>query len=272
LVSILSRITVSLIAVSFICLSLSCRPAVESPDFTVAAAALGDRLSELDRTVSQLSYPQEIPFEPMIPKTWYIECTQLPHDPNLLGCYLGVPLRSPFPVYNIGVPCGLKPDRYMVFDEHTETFVLASGSCSDLKATHSLNLIKSPPVFPGQPKNYRLGEITADLIKANPYKSTSPSDNETITTFRGLLASLDERLDFLHSDASAAIAWADFLEKTYFLPNSWCWDTRKEVLAYKDSMIRIRSSADKVKTSVVELNNWDFSAWRNKPSVRFSNE
>ncbi|MDD5311861.1 MAG: hypothetical protein PHO26_02345 [Dehalococcoidia bacterium] len=260
--SILSRITISLIAALAVTLSFACRPAAESPDLTAAASSFEGKLNKLDRSVSQLAYPQEIAFESMIPSTWYIECTQLPHDPNLLGCYLGVPLRSPFPVYNVGVPCGLKPDRYMVFDEHTETFVLASGSCSDLKATHALYLIKSPPVFPGQPKTYHLRELTDDLIKANPYHSTSPSDNETITTFRGLLASLDEHLDFMHSDASAAIAWADFLEKTYFLPNSWCWDTRKEVLAYKDSMIRIRSAADKVKTSVEELAAWDFSALR----------
>jgi len=64
----------------------------------------------------------------------------------------------------------------------------------------------------------------------------------------------------LKSDTNAAIAWADFLEKNYFLPNSWCWDTQKEVLAYKDAMIGIKSEMNKVKASVAELSGWDFSA------------
>ncbi|MCX6005350.1 MAG: hypothetical protein NT082_06735 [Chloroflexi bacterium] len=196
----------------------------------------------------------------MIPKTWYIECTRLPHDPDLLGCYLGVPLRNPYRVYSISVPCGLKPDRYMVFDERTESYVLASGSCSDLKATHALYLIKSPPVFPGQQKNYHLQEITGELIKANPYKSSPSSGKEGIANFHKLLDSVKEKTTFLESDTNAAMSWADFLEKNYFLPNSWCWDTQKEVLAYKDAMIGIKSEINNVKASVTELSGWDFSA------------
>jgi hypothetical protein len=217
-------------------------------------------LNELNKTISTIMYPQEVPFESLIPKTWYLECIRLPHDKTKLGCQLGVPLKNTYQVHSISVPCGVKEAHYMLYDDKIENYVLVQGSCSNLQATHILYLLKSPPVFPEQEKDYQINKIMSDISKSNPYKLTGKSAKEKIADFNKLISSLNEEVNILENDLNAATSWAQYLEKSYFIPNSWCWNTQSELFDYKQTMAEIKSELSKIKLQIAKLKTWNFSS------------
>jgi hypothetical protein len=251
---------VSLMALCLISsLLIHCAVACSSTvsDLTGEVQSLEDLVDNLDQAVSKIRYPQEIPFETMIPKSWYLDCNINPHDKSKLACYIGVPLPQPFPVYDISVPCGLNGTVYMKYDQNLENLVLVQGSCDNLRATHLLYPLKSPPVFPEQKKDYQLKPMVAQLIKANPYKAGDAMT--AMTEFQRIVASLNEQTHLLEYDVNSAVSWADLLEKTYFLPYSWCWDTQKEVIAYRTAMSDLKPGISELKRYLDKLSQWDFA-------------
>ena len=236
-----------------------CIPIKKDAGLNSEAQSFEIALKELNKTISAIKYPQEVPFKPLIPKTWYLECICLPQDKTKLACQLGVPLKNPYQVHSISVPCGVKEARYMLYDDKIENYVLVQGSCSNLQATHTIYLLKSPPVFPGQEKDYQIDRTMSDMLKANPYKLVSTQINDKIADFKKLVIALKERVNILESDLDAAILWAEYLEKSYFIPNSWCWDTQNEVSAYKGTMSEIKLELGEVKSMITQLETWDFS-------------